>query len=556
VEDTIEGWSDTVGLLFNSFQKGLYFEPCYDEIRPIGAKLNTGGGRAPGHLPLKKLIERVRAILHNAVGRKLRSIECHDIICHIAEAVLAGGIRRSSLIALFSKDDLEMLSCKTPEHFNYNGLNKQRQMANNSVVFLRSDTTKDEFMHLMSTNRKTYGEPGFMFTNHLDWGTNPCGEIGIDPTLAVKDVDGRPMSKETGFGFCNLAEINVAACESEDDFLHSCEDAAFIATLQAAYTDFPYLGEVTEQIVKRDALIGVGLTGIMDNPSVGLNAKLLEEGVDFVVQENARVAELIGIESAARCTTVKPSGTASLELGCIGSGIHPHHAPRYFRRITANAEEPVVNYFMQFNPHMVEKKPDGDYCITFPVAAPKEAKTLKDTQSTEFMRYIFGVYDAWVKPGTAAPGVLTHNISATVVVEDDMWDAVLNLAWDNRARIRAMSFFPKFGDKGIPYIPREEVTEIDVLRWQELIKNYKPVDYTQMNESEDTTDLRSEVACSGGACELVHTERREVADGSIYFTQLAGKSKDYLFVAEGFKLGSVDVFKAIFSPAGTKVAKN
>ncbi len=533
VEDSIIGWADTIGLLFDCYEKNMYLEPCYNLIRPVGAKLRTGGGRAPGHIPLKKVIEKTRAILDKAVGRHLRPIECHDIICHIAEAVLAGGIRRSSLISLFSKDDEDMLNCKTPEHFNYEGKNNQRAMANNSVVFLRKDTTLLDFMDLIGLNRKTYGEPGFMFTNNLDHGTNPCGEIGIDPTT----------SHETGFGFCNLCEVNVAACKTEDEFFAACNAAAFIGTLQATYTDFPYLGQVTEDIVRRDALLGIGLVGIMDNPDIGLDPHILHAAALAVRVVNHNLAERIGINSAVRCTTVKPGGTSSLELGCIGSGIHPHHASRYFRRVTANVNEPIANYFMDHNPHMVEKKSNGDLCITFPIQSPKSAIILEDLDSIDFMDHIFKVYDSWILTG--GDGELTHNISSTVVVEEMDWSRVLEYAWANRYKIRSMSFFPKFGDKQIPYAPREEVTVQDEAKWKFLIENYKIVDYSLMKEEEDQTDLTTESACGDGSCDTIHTDSISKADGSIFFTKIPD-NKHYRQLYTPTRIGSLEAHQAFY----------
>ena len=542
VEDSITGWADAIGLLFDCYQLGMYFEPCYDLIRPVGAKLRTGGGRAPGHLPLKRLIEKVRCILDNAVGRNLRPIECHDIICHIAEAVLAGGIRRSSLISLFSKEDGEMFTCKTSEHFNYQGLNSQRAMANNSVVFLRKETEMLDFLDLMSLNRRTHGEPGFMFTNNLDHGTNPCGEIGLDPTYR-KEIGFGDWEVDTGFGFCNLCEVNVAKCKTKEEFIEAAKAASFIGTLQASFTDFPYLGIVTEKIVRRDALLGVGLVGIMDNPDIGLDPHTLHAAALAVKVVNFSVAEKIRINPAIRCTTVKPSGTSSLELGCVGSGIHPHHAERYFRRVTANVNEPIVNYFLKHNPHMVDKKPNGDLCITFPIQAPKDTITLDDMDPVRFMDFIFLVYDAWILTG--GDGELTHNISSTVVVGDKYWSTVLEYAWANRYRIRSMSFFPKYGDKQIPFAPREEVMPQDEAKWKFLIENYRIVDYSLMNEEEDGTDVGAEIACSGDSCDVIHTDAISQADGSIFFTKLP-QSGHYRRLITPFSIGSLSAHQAFY----------
>ena len=496
ISDTIEGWADAVTELVRSYIEGYYAEFDYTMIRPEGSPLKTSGGKAPGHIGLKKLLEKLRLILDIAQGRQLRPIECHDMICHIAEAVLAGGIRRSSLIALFSSTDGEMTYCKSRDHFSFSGSNSQRAMANNSVVFKRDKTTQADFMRLMRINKQSFGEPGFVFVKDLDEGTNPCGEIGLYP----KTMDGH-----TGFGFCNLVEINVAACKTEEVFFQACWSAGVIATLQAGYTKFPYLGWVTESIVRRDALIGVGLTGIMDNPAIGLNSAILKSGAAVVLDANKHTADLIGIKTSARCTTVKPGGTAPLELGCVSCGIHPHHARRYFRRVTANPNETVAQYFRSVNPQMVETKPNGDWCITFPVEVSSEAITLKNLTSSDFLADVLLVYDNWIRGGMRDKNdLITHNVSTTIVVEEKDWDEILKRVWENRESIKAITFLPAASDKGIPYCPREEVsTEADEMKWNYLLENYKAVDYEKMVEKEGTVgNVGLEPACGGGSCGL------------------------------------------------------
>jgi len=537
VEDSIEGWGSAISALITAQINGMYIEFNYKSIienHPEGSPLKTSGGKAPGHLPLKRTIEIIRQILSNAAGRKLRPIECHDILCHCAEAVLAGGVRRSSLISLFSPDDEEMMTCKTPEHFSWGGKNAQREMANNSAVFLRSDLQdinesgkpcgKDQFKQCFDFAVKHYGEPGFFLTDNLDYGTNPCGEIGLNPVMCVEPLDendyhflssqgltegkhpnGNTCMVKTGFSFCNLCEINMARNLTPEQCYEAAETAAFIGTLQASYTSFPYLGETTELLAKREALLGIGMTGMMDNPAMSFNPEVVREMAVRATQANLIVASHIGIKQAARVTTVKPSGTASLALGMIGSGIHPHHAKRYFRRITANPHEPVAQYFKGLNPHMVTEKPNGDWCLTFPVEAPEGAITVKGLKAHTFLDYVFNTYENWIVPGTVytghSPG-LTHNVSSTVVVDPEEWHEVFKMVWDNRHRIQAMSFLPRSSDKGNPFMPREEVRVDDANKWAELIKNYKPVDYSQMIEVEDSTAVIMEAACGGGACQI------------------------------------------------------
>lgn len=495
VKDCIEGWGEALRVLIFSYaypELSGYVEFDYSDIRPEGSPLKTSGGVAPGHLPMKAMLENVRRVLDGAQGRKLRPIECHDIMCYIAECVLAGGIRRSSLIALFSKDDDEMLFCKTyMTEFQQGKINAQRALANISVV-LRRNCDKQDFLRVMKVNRWSHGEPGFFFCEDEDWGCNPCGEIMLYPKLRVDLIGGQTPAREceqTGFAFCNLTEINAAKCKTKAEFLKAAESAAAIGTLQATYTNFPYLGKVSEEIAKRDALIGVSITGIQDNPKC---IEWMVEAKSRVIEINGQWAAKLGINKAIRTTCVKPSGTASLELGCVASGIHYHHAERYFRRIIANPNEAVARYFRSVNPHMVEEMPNGDWCITFPVCAPRGAPTMKDYLPCVFLGQIFDVYDLWIDG---------HNISSTVVFEDKDWDNILDAVWSNRTRIAAMTFLPATSDKQIPFMPREAVeTEADEVRWKNLVDKHKVVDYTKMKGGEGVS---FEKGCDSEGCETL-----------------------------------------------------
>lgn len=495
IGDSIEGWGDAVNALVADAIAGVHTEFNYSFIRPAGSPLVTSGGLAPGHLPLKKSLECVRKVLNSAQGRRLRPVECHDIICYLAEAVLAGGIRRSSLISLFSAHDTEMLYCKAAGNFNpVTGLNAQRMMANNSAVILRDAPDADAmFSQVIGIAEEGWGEPGFYFSNNIDYGCNPCGEIGLHP---VTD-DGR-----TGFSFCNLCEVNVAAAQSAQEFLDAVEAATIIGTLQAGYTDFSYLGAATEEIAKRDALLGVGLCGMMDNPELAFDPALLRKAAQLVLDTNETIAKLIGINPAARTTTIKPGGTAPLELGCVACGIHPHHARRYFRRVTANPLEPALQHFIKHNPHMVVSKPNGDQCIVFPVEAPGTAKTVKEMSAVEFMENIFLVYTNWVQRGTRDPkSDLTHNVSATVTMKPEERADVMKAVLNNKDRIAAMAFAPHLLDKKYPFAPREEVTAADEPYWNYLISLYRKVDWKTMREP-GMENLDAGMECSGVRCEI------------------------------------------------------
>lgn len=501
VEDSIEGWADAMNALINAFLRGYHIEFDFEGIRPPGSILNSGG-KAPGHISLKESLEATRQILLRAQGRRLKTIECHDIICHLSKAVLAGGIRRSSLISLFSIDDDDMLYCKDKANFDFQLRNPQRALANNSVVLNRKKCTLADFMRIQHLNYVNLGDPGFVFLEDFNTGINPCGEIGIDPVWIDKTFDGvaihsfSPRRKETGFGFCNLVEINAAKCKDSSDFLKACGAASFIATLQAGYMDLPYLGDVTKKIIQRDALIGVSITGMMDAPWI-FDKSYLETGANIVKTVNKDTANKIGINLAKKCTCIKPSGTASLELGCVGSGIHPHHSHQYFRRIIANPLEPVVQYFKKFNPQMVETKPNGDLCITFPVKT--NGLTINDISTKDFLDKVFHVYKSWILPGHRQGS--TNNVSCTLVINEQDWDEAFNYIWEHRDKVNSMSFLPKQSDKEIPFCPRESVTTVkDIAQFDSLVKNYKVVDYSKMIEEEDVTV--KDAACSSAVCDI------------------------------------------------------
>ena len=322
INDSIEGWADAVKYLIRSYFFGgsrLRFD--YSDIRPKGARLVTSGGKAPGPQPLKECLVKVEGVLSEKEdGDRLSAIEVHDIVCHIADAVLAGGIRRAALISLFSADDNEMIACKSG---NWWETNPQRGRANNSAVLLRHKVTKEFFLDLWKrVEASNAGEPGIYLSNDKDWGTNPCCEIGLRP-----------------FQFCNLTEVNVSNITGQNDLEQRVRAATFIGTLQAGYTDFHYLRPVWQRTTERDALIGVSMTGIASGRVLQDDISLTD-AANVVKEENARVAQAIGINKAARTTCVKPAGTTSLTLG-TSSGIHAWHNDYYIRRIRVGKNEPI-----------------------------------------------------------------------------------------------------------------------------------------------------------------------------------------------------------------------
>lgn len=516
VKDSIEGWADALGKLIHSYVKGYYVEFDYSKIREKGSLLKTAGGRAPGHLPLKKALDNVRAIIHKALGRKLRPIECHDIQCFTAEAAIAGGNRESAMIALFSIDDLEMLSAKTG---NWCETNLQRKYANNSVVVYRKTATWQQFKRLFQ-RAKEFGEPGIFFSDVEDCGTNPCCEIGLYPVYHVKDdadadrinmlygTNVKAGEKHYGVAFCNLSEINASKFDSPEDMYEAARAASILGTVQASYTDFPYLGWATQEIVRREALLGVSMTGIMGKPGISLNQEYQRKAAQIVIDTNKEIAAKIGINSAARSTCVKPSGSTSIGFSTddlmLSSGIHDYHARRFFRRVKANKIHPVYNYFKTINPGMVEPNNELNDNLIMCVEAPEGAIVRNDTTAIGFLERVKLTQTNWVMPGTAipdsAPGVY-HNVSNTCSVKETEWDEVASYIWKNREFFTGISLLPFIDDGAYKNPPFQEVkTPEDEVKWNRICSSYKEVDYTKMVELFDDTDLSGESACVGGKC--------------------------------------------------------
>jgi len=354
IGDSIEGWADAVKVLMKSYMNGggsrVVFD--YSDIRAKGERLVTSGGKAPGPQPLKECILKVTGILEEKEnGDSLSTLEVHDIICHIADAVLAGGIRRAALISLFSADDNEMISCKSG---NWWELNPQRGRSNNSACLMRHKITKEFFMELWKrVELSGSGEPGIYLNNDKDWGTNPCCEIALRP-----------------YQFCNLCEVNVSNIEDQDDLNERVKGAAFIGTLQAGYTEFHYLREIWRETTEKDALVGVSMTGIGSGKVLGYDMK---KAADVVKRENSRVAKLIGVNKAARSTTVKPAGTTSLVLG-TSSGIHAWHNDYYIRRLRVGKNESMYHHLLTNHPELIEDdyfRPHDTAVISIPQKAPE-----------------------------------------------------------------------------------------------------------------------------------------------------------------------------------------
>jgi ribonucleoside-diphosphate reductase alpha chain len=480
VGDSIEGWADAVRMLIKSYFGLINSCPKFDfrDIRPKGAHLITVGGKAPGPEPLKVALTHVQVILDRKNdGEKLTSVECHDIICHLADAVLSGGIRRAALIALFDLDDEDMLTCKFG---NWWEENPQRGRANNSAVLLRSKIDKETFLNLWKKiELSNSGEPGFIFTNDKDAGTNPCAEINLKANQ-----------------FCNLCEINASDIETQEEFNARSKAASFIGTLQASYTDFHYLRDVWKKTTEKEALLGIGMTGIASGAVLKLNMK---EAAKVACEENERVANIIGINKAARVTTVKPSGTTSLVLG-TSSGIHAWHSEYYIRRIRLGKNEALYTYLNIHHPELLEDdffKPTIQSIVKIPQQAPEGAITRKNESAVDLLERIKLINQKWIKPGYRK-GANQHNVSATVTIKNDEWDNIGEWVYNNREYFTALSFLP-FSDHTYTQAPFEDITKE---QFEEMVKQLHEIDLSKVVEMIDNTARQDELACSSGGCEI------------------------------------------------------
>ena len=480
IGDSIEGWSDSIKVLIKSYlgsKRSSKIKFDFSDIRPKGARLVTSGGKAPGPQPLKECLVKIKGILDaKEDGSKLSTLEVHDIVCHIADAVLAGGIRRAALISLFSAYDEEMISSKSG---NWWETNPQRGRANNSAVLMRHKITKEFFLDLWKRIELSgAGEPGIYFNHDKDWGTNPCCEIALRP-----------------YQFCNLCEVNVSDVTDQEDLNDRVKAASFIGTLQAGYTEFHYLREIWQDTTERDALVGVSMTGIASQKVLDMD---MGKAADVVKRENSRVAKLIGINKASRTTCVKPAGTTSLVLG-TSSGIHAWHNDYYIRRLRVGKNEPIYKYLVENNPDLVQDeyfRPHDTAVIEIPQSAPK-GSLLRTESAFDLLDRVKKVATEWVKPGHRK-GSNTHNVSATISLKKDEWSKAGEWMWKNRECYNGLSVLPYDGGS-YTQAPFEDITKKE---FDKRVKLLNDVDLSMIVETTDETDLSGELACAGGVCEI------------------------------------------------------
>lgn len=543
IPDTIEGWADALGELIYA-RLGMRSERprfTFDEIRPKGAALSAGG-KAPGPEPLRIALERVSDVLARRAGDVLRPIDCFDIVMHTSDAVLSGGVRRAATIAVFSLDDEEMATSKVGDWYLEN---PQRARANiSALVPLREGDEDEERFSKILESTKQWGEPGFIFTQSTEHLYNPCVEIGMCPLL-IKDDEGNVVEEytlemlehrdffenegytyESGWQACNLTEVNCASIQNVGDLLNRVRHATVLGTFQAGYTKSDYLGPVSEQILEREALLGVSLTGMSNSPKICFGEFNLRRAAETAVNANRMLAKQLGLRQASRVTCVKPSGNAAVLLGCA-SGVHPEHSRRFLRRVQVSRMNPVAQFFARHNPDAVEDSvwsPPGadDVSIVFPVEVSEGSIVKADVSAVSFLEQVIQVQRNWVNAGTAKRRVegLTHNVSNTCLVAQDEWDEVSQTLWERRDDLTGVSLLGAYGDYVYDQPPFQAVytpEEIEALGlseeeakkrtsawelWSELRSIWVSPDYSLFVEGEDNTTPQAEGACAGGACEF------------------------------------------------------
>ena len=498
IPDSIEGWSDAIGILLSSFfdtdltdfpeYKGKTVEFDFSKIRPEGAPLSSGG-KAPGPEGLKAAMSKIDYVLRRSckIGSKLRTIDAYDIIMHSSDAVLSGGIRRSATLCMFSHDDEEMANAKTGSWFIDN---PQRGRSNNSALLIRDEVTKEQFSDLIK-KVKQFGEPGFIWSDNKETLFNPCVEISLYGHIDAKDAKKYARNEKelqdierdirlqgtneiSGWQACNLCELNMKKCKTEEIFYEACRAAAILGTVQASYTNIEYLGGTSNAILRREALLGVSMTGMADNPDVAFDPKVQRKGAKIVLDVNEKVSSILGIEPCARGTCVKPAGSTSCILG-TASGIHPHHSNRYFRRVQANKLEAPLKYFLEHNPKAVERSVwsanDTDMVITFLCEVPVGAKTKNQVGAVELLETVKLTQQNWVESGTRydrnSMSWLRHNVSNTINIKPNEWEDVANQIYRNRKYYAGISMLPMSGDKDYPQAPF-----CGVLNEMEIVRKY------------------------------------------------------------------------------------
>ncbi len=495
VEDSKEGWGDALTAGLKAWWNGQDIDFDYSQVRPYGARLKTMGGKSSGPEPLKELLKFAREKILSRQGKRLRNVDVHDIMCKIAEIVVAGGVRRSAMISLSDLDDIDMRDAKKGAFYN---TNPQRMMANNSAVYEDKPSAAEFLKEWTALIESGSGERGIFNRGSLHktlperrikyleekygkgnlgpLGTNPCGEVILQPKQ-----------------FCNLTEIIARPDDTEKTLLEKARIATILGTYQATLDDFKYISKQWKKNIQDERLLGVSITGQWDSPVVR-DEKVLRKLRDEVIKVNKKYAKRFGINPATAATSVKPSGTVSKTFNA-SSGMHPRYAKYYIQRIRISAHDALFQMLKdQGVPYHPEVGQDPEtantYVLEFPIKAPEGAIVNDDLSAIDMLEH-------WKK---VKLNYTEHNPSITISVGEDEWVEVANWVYENWDIVGGLSFLPR-NDFVYKLAPMEK---IDKDTYEKLYERVKNIDFSKLvlYEEEDETDVKQEAACAGGTCEI------------------------------------------------------
>ena len=489
IMDSIEGWSDAIDAVIKAYLGNLGYIPNFDytDIRPAGTPLKSSGGLAPGFQKLKWCLDEITTIFEKAHRNhgKLSTLDAHDIMCIIADCVVSGGIRRSACISLFDRNDMAMLTAKSGDWGSYP---EYRGRANNSIVLERSVVTEEEFRKLWVFMKESgSGEPGFLWVEDRDMGTNPCAEISLQPHT-----------------FCNLCDVSIADIgDDNEEFFNRIKAAAIIGTVQATYTDFHYLSNRWKIATEKSAQIGVSITGICDNSKYqSLDYKTAAK--EYAQKVNAELSAVLGINQSVASTTVKPSGNAAVVLS-TSSGVHARHSKFYFRRMSINKNRPIYAYLKNINPALVEEHLTKieEAFIKVPIKVQDGALVREDETAIDFLNRVKFLQQNWIVPGHRE-GANMNNVSSTVSIREDEYDICEDWFWENRAFYNGIACLP-YDTTFYTQVPFEDITEEVYLASVKEIYSYlekNEIVFTDIKETIDGTDHLATAGCEGMSCDI------------------------------------------------------
>ena len=488
VRDSKIGWATALREYIAMLYGGKIPQVDTSKLRPEGAPLKTFGGRSSGPEPLRKMLADITRIFKKAAGRKLNSVECHDIVCIIASCVVVGGVRRSALISLSNLSDERMRNAKNGKWWEDNG---QRALANNSVAYTEKPDIGVFMQEWHSLYESKSGERGIF--NRVaaekkaaengrrllgfDWGTNPCGEIILRPA-----------------GLCNLSEVIVREGDTEADLARKVRIATIIGTYQSTLTNFRYVRKIWQRNAEEERLLGVSMTGIQDNRLLAISedpedtAAILSELKQVAIDTNKVWSAKLGISQSAAITTVKPSGTVS-QLTDSASGIHPRFSEYYIRSVRNSVRDPISSFLIEAGvPYELDVTSASSYVFSFPIKSPEGAVCVKDTSAKEQLEHYLIFKKYWCE----------HNPSITIYVKEHEWMEIGALVYKHFDDIGGVSFLP-YSDhvyQQAPYIP------IDKAKYDELMGQFPTVDWSKFKEDQDNVESTKELACVAGYCEI------------------------------------------------------